>query len=146
MQIIISASNVTLITSLLPSLARRSRVCPHKREGSQGNQKALDEHSYLSSVIQYLTDANNLNSSWDPGVFLLSFPLFLSYKLHPTLSYFPPSKAVKKPSKIYFSLRSSKVKLGEQREDNACPKDIANQGADFVLPILYWVVLYFITC
>lgn len=61
MQIIISVLNVTLITSLLARLANRGKVCPHKREDSQGNQKAADEHSYLSSVIQYLTDANNLN-------------------------------------------------------------------------------------
>lgn len=73
MQIIISAWNVTLITSLLPSLANRGKVCPHKREGSQGNQKAVDEHSYLFSVIQYLTDANNLNSSGDTGVFYCHF-------------------------------------------------------------------------
>lgn len=62
MQIVISVLTVTLITSLLPCLANRGKVCPNEREDSQGNQKAVDEHSYLFSVIQYLTDANNLNS------------------------------------------------------------------------------------
>lgn len=63
MQIVISVSAVTLITSLLPRLAKRGKVCPNKREDFQGNQKAVDEHSYLFSVTQDLTDANNLNSS-----------------------------------------------------------------------------------